>query len=206
MGGTMKRATLSALMTPMFLGRSSTKKSVIAVRNTALYFSARAVPKMWSARWVKSVVAYMEHAVDVTSIVVRTRVMSSFKVWNVPFFLPPPFRRPFRPSMDDCPSFPWSFSSSSANSRTFHGYRVVMAISAACSSARRVNIPNHIDSFDTSSFVVRGITGTSGLRLGMPPPDAHARGRRTELLAAVMADDATCPRRTVTNANSGPSE
>ena len=48
--------TFSALMTPMFLGSSSTKKSVAAVRKTALHRSAY-LPRMWSARCVKSVVA-----------------------------------------------------------------------------------------------------------------------------------------------------
>ena len=45
MGGTISLATRSALITPMFLGRSSTKNSVMAVKKTALHFSAY-VPKM----------------------------------------------------------------------------------------------------------------------------------------------------------------
>jgi len=49
----------------------------------------------------------------VTRMVVRTRVMSSLRVWKTPRE-----RGLF-------------FSSSSANSRTFHGYSVVMAISTA---------------------------------------------------------------------------
>lgn len=59
-------------------------------------------------------------AVDMTSIVVRTRVMSSLSLVNVPLLRFPPG------PADDA-----SLSSSSAISRTFQGYSVVMAISAA---------------------------------------------------------------------------
>lgn len=102
----------------------------------------------------------MEHAVDVTKIVVRTRVMSSLSAVKVP-------RRFFPPC---CPSDPRCFSSSSANSRTFQGYNVVMAISAAWSKASAVNIPSHMVSLDANSFVVKGTMGASGLRATMPPP------------------------------------
>ena len=114
----------------------------------------------------------MEHAVDVTRIAVKIRVISSLRAVNVPLL-----RFPDPPSPP--PEAPRCFSSSSANSRTFHGYNVVMAISAACNNANRVNIPNHMDNLETNSFVVKGTMGASGLRATIPPP-ACAGGNRKE--------------------------
>ena len=103
----------------------------------------------------------MEQAVDVTSIAVRIRVMSSLRAVNVPLREDPSpllLLEPLR-----------CFSSSSANSRTFHGYNVVMAISAAWSNARRVKMPSHMVSLEASSLVVRGTMGVSGERVTIPP-------------------------------------
>ena len=66
-------------------------------------------------------------------MVVKTRVMSSFKILKTP--LPPVF----------------CFSSSSANSRTFHGYRVVMAISAACNKASVMNKNENKEMYEITS-------------------------------------------------------
>jgi len=52
----MSRATRSALVTPILLGRSSTKKRVMPVSAMAPYVSPR-VPKMDDATWVNIVVA-----------------------------------------------------------------------------------------------------------------------------------------------------
>lgn len=56
MGGTISRATDSALVTPIDFGSSSTKKRVTAVRATAPQVSPRA-PKTEDAKRVNIVVA-----------------------------------------------------------------------------------------------------------------------------------------------------
>ena len=131
-GGVMTRATLSAFVTPIDLGSNSTKNNVRQVNANAPYRSPFA-PKEEATRWVKTVVAKIEHAVEATRIVVRTLVMSSFKIPKVP-------------------RFP-SFSSSSANSLTFHGYRVVMAISAAWSNASTENKVKNKPQSDAKSLL-----------------------------------------------------
>mmetsp|Transcript_12880 Transcript_12880/g.18926 ORF Transcript_12880/g.18926 Transcript_12880/m.18926 type:complete len:230 (-) Transcript_12880:256-945(-) len=151
-GGTISRATFSALFTPTDLGSNSTKNKVSPVKATAPYRSPR-VPKNEAAICVKRVVAKMEQNVDVTRIVVNTRVISSLRILKVP--------RPFP-----------SFSSSSANSRTFHGYSVVMAISTACNNANAKNSPNHNDTDDMASLRFIGGTGPAD------PATAIARARR----------------------------
>ncbi len=104
-------------------------------------------------------------------MVVKTRVISSFNAWNVPLRTRLPLLEP-----DDPPDAERCFSSSSANSRTFQGYNVVIAISAAWSKASKVKMPNHMVSLDANSLVVSGTMGASGLRLGIPP-DACAGSR-----------------------------
>ena len=94
--------------------------------------------------------------------------MSSFKILNVPRPLPSPI-----------------FSSSSANSRTFHGYSVVMAISAAWSSARPANSTNHRTPAVMSCSRVMGTEGRPALLLLNPPPPARtALGRKAKPAAA----------------------
>jgi len=56
MGGTMTLATFSAFVTPMDLGKSSTKKRVLAVSTMAPHVSPLA-PNTDAATWVKMVVA-----------------------------------------------------------------------------------------------------------------------------------------------------
>ena len=98
---------------------------------------------------------------DVTKIVVNTLVISSFNAVNVPLL-------PFFPAALAL------FSSSSANSRTFHGYNVVIAISAAWNNANAVNMTNHINDLPINSFFERGtMTASGSIRLTIPP-DAWA--------------------------------
>ena len=52
-----------------------------------------------------------------------------------------------------------------------------MAISAACSKANTVKIPNHIVNLDANSFPDRGVMTALGSRLAIPPL-ACAMGRR----------------------------
>ena len=96
----------------------------------------------------------MLDAVLVTRMVVKTLVISSFKILNTPRLFPFP---------------PLAFSSSSANSLTFHGYNVVIAISAAWSNAKAVkrNRNKETDVITCSRFM--GATGPLG-----PPPAAIA--------------------------------
>ena len=81
MGGTMSRATSSALVTPMDLGSSSTKKRVTVVRATAPHVSPRA-PKTEDAKRVKMVVALqrsVRRSVCVMCIAERIRVNTKIK-------------------------------------------------------------------------------------------------------------------------------
>mmetsp|Transcript_14026 Transcript_14026/g.32354 ORF Transcript_14026/g.32354 Transcript_14026/m.32354 type:complete len:285 (-) Transcript_14026:342-1196(-) len=143
-GGIIIRATLSAFVTPIDFGNSSTKKRVRAVSASAPYFSPE-FPNTPATKCVKTVVAKIEQVVDATKMVVRTRVMSSFKILKVPLFP--------------------NFSSSSANSFTFQGYSVVMAISAACNSASPPNRAKNKPNNDSFSFFARGTLGAP-----LPPP------------------------------------
>mmetsp|Transcript_28947 Transcript_28947/g.66276 ORF Transcript_28947/g.66276 Transcript_28947/m.66276 type:complete len:211 (-) Transcript_28947:520-1152(-) len=90
----------------------------------------------------------MEAAVEVTRTVVRTRVMSSLRILKGP----------------SC--------SSSANSRTFHGYSVVMAISAACRSARMQNKMPQMIVYVFADPEVNFIVAP-------PPPPPEAKAGRT---------------------------
>ena len=90
-------------------------------------------------------------AVLETRIVVKTLVISSFKIANVPFL--------FDPAL--------SFCSSSANSLTFQGYSVVIAISAACKRAKAIKRMNQSEIAEMSCSRFIGKTGVLGPELGV---------------------------------------
>mmetsp|Transcript_21224 Transcript_21224/g.28899 ORF Transcript_21224/g.28899 Transcript_21224/m.28899 type:complete len:289 (-) Transcript_21224:169-1035(-) len=104
-GGTRNRATTSAFDTPSAFGISSPKKMVMRV---SMVVALATLSEKQLAICVKRTVDVTVQHVVSTRIVVRTRVMSSCRNLNGDFG-----------------------PSSSANSRTFQGYRVVIAISAA---------------------------------------------------------------------------
>mmetsp|Transcript_19993 Transcript_19993/g.64400 ORF Transcript_19993/g.64400 Transcript_19993/m.64400 type:complete len:351 (+) Transcript_19993:857-1909(+) len=115
--GRQVRATFSALLTPTALGSISPKKSVAAVSTPVAIARALVSPlRKVVAQSAKSAVDRTLEKVVATRIDVSARVMSTSSVAK----------------LDRGPS-------SSANSFTFHGYSVVIATSAECSSADSVN-------------------------------------------------------------------
>jgi hypothetical protein len=104
----------------------------------------------------------MLDAVLVTRIVVKTLVISSLRILNTPL--------PFK----------FCFSSSSANSLTFQGYSVVIAISAACSNAKQIKRNKNSDTDEMISSLFMGATGPLG-----PPAAIIANADGGDLISVV---------------------
>jgi len=94
--------------------------------------------------------------------VVKTLVISSLRILNTPL--------PFK----------FCFSSSSANSLTFQGYSVVIAISAAWSNAKQVKRNKNSDTDEIISSLFMGATGPLG-----PPPAIIANADGGDFMSVV---------------------
>jgi hypothetical protein len=73
---------------------------------------------------------------------------------------------------------------SSANSLTFHGYKVVMAISAACKSAKPKKSPKKTPNNDRASFFETGATGP----FDTPPMAPIARDKAGRAISTNATD------------------
>mmetsp|Transcript_62003 Transcript_62003/g.124325 ORF Transcript_62003/g.124325 Transcript_62003/m.124325 type:complete len:348 (+) Transcript_62003:977-2020(+) len=148
MTGTVDLATISALDTPSAFGSNSPKNKVKNVRPAVAWPNVTC--GSWATTAVKSTVLTTCETVVSTSTVVSTRVMSSFK---------------YAKGLDG--------PSSSANSRTFQGYSVVIEISAACSEELKAKRDSH-----KQAGTQRGPEYTFGAAAGAAAAAAAARAAR----------------------------
>mmetsp|Transcript_2413 Transcript_2413/g.6864 ORF Transcript_2413/g.6864 Transcript_2413/m.6864 type:complete len:257 (+) Transcript_2413:786-1556(+) len=142
-GGHSNRAVISALLTPIVFGINSPKNRVAAVNpDVASEMKRREPLDLLATTSVNMAVDRMLQIVVAINTVDNTRVMSRSSIVKMP--LP---------------------RSSSANSLTFHGYRVVIDTSAACNNAEDRKSAPKVMAFRTSPETVetaRAAAGSTG--------------------------------------------